>query len=81
MLTVENVVAGYGESSGAIVFTSPVIGVADGVEALDCCGSGAFAEASGFLSPHIYPPWACVAENKMTGSPNVARRAKNGNPN
>jgi hypothetical protein len=50
--------AGYDESIGAIVFASPENEVADGAFVLGCCGSGDLAGASGFLSPHIYPPWA-----------------------
>ncbi|MGC1200282.1 MAG: hypothetical protein WA879_01940, partial [Candidatus Acidiferrales bacterium] len=55
------VVAGYA-SIGAIVLTSPGLGVALGdagalaVVDLGCCGCGLLVGVFGFLSPHIYPP-------------------------
>jgi hypothetical protein len=53
-------VAGYVESIGAIFLASPGNTGAVSVDAVDlcngccCCGSGLFAGASVFLSPHIY---------------------------
>jgi hypothetical protein len=54
-------VAGYVESIGAIFLASPGNTGVVSVDAVDlgdccgcCCGSGLFAGASVFLSPHIY---------------------------
>src|ERR1700733_11711622 len=60
--------AGYDESIGAIVFASPEMDVPpDTAFVLGCCGSGGLAGASVFLSPHIYPPWAQLRRDKLTG--------------
>src|SRR5580704_285028 len=59
------VVDGYVLSKGAIVFASPENEDVDGVTAtagLGCCGTGGLAGASGFLSPHIDPPWAQICK-------------------
>src|SRR5277367_6785570 len=58
--------AGYDESIGAIVFASPEKDeLPDATFVLGCCGSGVLAGASGFLSPHIYPPWAQLRRNQL----------------
>src|SRR6185437_7516085 len=59
----DGVAAGYVESSGAIVLASPVKDDPCGAVVLGCCGTGVLAGASGFFSPHIYPPWARVCRN------------------
>jgi len=75
-------VAGYVESIGAIFLASPGNTGAVSVDAVDlgdgcgcCCGSGLFAGASVFLSPHIYSslgPLYAWTISKEDWFPNVA---------
>src|ERR1700722_11121251 len=53
-------------SKGAIFFASPENDDGVAVTAgLGCSGISCLAGASGFLSPHIYPPWAQNKQNQL----------------